>query len=76
MQAAPPAARIVPGNRGRTTVRLNAPKKIVFYIAVAMMVLGIVIFYADFFDQHRHIGFWLSTFGGGLLIAGNTLKGF
>ena len=57
-------------------MRLNAPTKNVFYIAVAMMVLGIAIFYLDFFDAHRHIGFWLSTFGGGLLIAGNTLKGF
>ena len=57
-------------------MRLNAPTKIVFYIAVAMMVVGIAVFYLDFFDAHRHIGFWLSTFGGGLLVAGSTLKGF
>jgi hypothetical protein len=57
-------------------VRLNAPKKIVFYIALALMVVGVAIFYADFFDQHRHIGFWLSTFGGGLLAAGSYFKGF
>lgn len=57
-------------------MRLNAPTKIVFYIAVALMVLGVAIFYLDFFDQHRHIGFWSSTFGGLLLVAGTTLKGF
>ena len=61
---------------GGKIVRLNAPTKIVFYIAIALMVVGVVIFYADFFDQHRHIGFWSSTFGGLLLAAGNTLKGF
>jgi hypothetical protein len=57
-------------------MRLNAPKKIVFYVAIALMVVGVAIFYADFFDQHRHIGFWASTFGGMLLAAGTTLKGF
>ena len=46
-----------------------------FYIAIALMVIGVVIFYADFFDQHRHIGFWSSTFGGLLLTAGATMKG-
>ena len=56
-------------------MRLNAPTKIVFWIAAALMVVGVVIFYADFFDQHRHIGFWLSTFGGLALVAGSTMKG-
>ena len=57
-------------------MRLNAPKKIVFYIAMALIVIGVVVFYADFFDQHRHIGFWSSTFGGLLLAAGSYFKGF
>jgi predicted membrane channel-forming protein YqfA (hemolysin III family) len=57
-------------------VRLNAPTKIVFYIAVALMVVGIAIFYLDFFDQHRHIGMWSSTAGGMLLAAGSYFKGF
>jgi len=57
-------------------VRLNAPKKIVFYVAMALIVVGVAIFYADFFDQHRHIGFWSSTFGGLLVAAGSYFKGF
>jgi hypothetical protein len=57
------------------TLRLNAPTKLVFWIAVALMVAGVLIFYLDVFDQHRHIGFWLSTFGGLALVAGSTLKG-
>ena len=57
-------------------MRLNAPKKLVFYIALALMVVGVAIFYADFFDQHRHIGFWSATFGGMLLAAGSYFKGF
>ena len=56
-------------------MRLNAPTKNVFYIALALMVVGMVIFYADFFDQHRHIGFWSSTFGGMALAAGSYFKG-
>ena len=56
-------------------MRLNAPTKIVFYVAVALMVLGIALFYIDIFDAHRHIGFWLSTFGGLALVAGSTMKG-
>ena len=57
-------------------MRLNAPKKLVFYIALALMVVGVAIFYADFFDQHRHIGFWSATFGGMLLAAAGYFKGF
>ena len=58
------------------TVRLNAPTKIVFYIGVAMMAIGIIAFYGDFLDAGKHIAFWCSTGGGILLAAGATLKGF
>ncbi|MCB2224961.1 MAG: hypothetical protein KQH83_12395 [Actinobacteria bacterium] len=57
-------------------MRLNAPKKIVFMVALALMVVGVAIFYWDLFDQHRHIGFWSSTIGGLLLAAGSYFKGF
>ena len=56
-------------------MRLNAPTKMVFSIAMALIVVGVVIFYVDFFDQHRHIGFWSSTFGGLGLAAGSYFKG-
>lgn len=56
-------------------MRLNAPTKNAFYVAVALMVVGVAIFYMDLFDQHRHIGFWASTFGGLALVAGSTMKG-
>ena len=58
------------------TVRLNAPTKIVFYIGVALMAIGIIAFYGDFLDAGKHIAFWCATGGGMVLAAGATLKGF
>jgi hypothetical protein len=54
-------------------VRLNAPKKIVFYISMALIVIGVAVFYLV---DPGHYGFWTSTIGGLLLAAGNYFKGF
>lgn len=57
-------------------MRLNAPTKIVFYIGVALIAVGVIAFYGDFLDGGKHIAFWASTGGGVLLALGSTLKGF
>ena len=54
-------------------MRLNAPTKMVFYIAVALIVIGVAVFYLV---DPMHYGFWISTIGGLLLAAGSYFKGF
>jgi len=54
-------------------LRLNAPKKNVFYVAVALIVVGVAVFYLV---DTPHYGFWTSTVGGLLLAAGSYFKGF
>ena len=59
-------------------MRLNAPKKIVFFIAVALIVIGIAIYYPlNAMDEPKtEYAFWASTIGGLLLAAGSYFKGF
>ncbi|MCJ7725536.1 MAG: hypothetical protein MUP76_04010 [Acidimicrobiia bacterium] len=54
-------------------MRLNAPKKIVFLFAIALIVIGVAVFYLI---DTPHYGFWTSTIGGLLLAAGSYFKGF
>lgn len=54
-------------------MRLNAPRKIVFYIAAALMLAGIVVFFL--MDDKRDIAFWVETAGGVLLALSVMLKG-
>ena len=57
-------------------MRLNAPKKSVFYISIAAIVAGAVWFYIGEADANAHFGFWAAAGGGFLLAAGNYFKGF
>ncbi|NQV07315.1 hypothetical protein HQ535_12265 [bacterium] len=52
------------------------PTKIVFCIAVALIVVGVIAFYGDFLDSGKHVAFWASIGGGVLLALGSALKGF
>lgn len=54
-------------------MRLTPPKKIVFYISVAAMLLGLV-FYL-FFDDLKDLGYYVTLAGGALLTAGVSMKG-
>lgn len=54
-------------------MRLTPPKKIVFYISVAAMLIGLV-FYL-FFDDLKDAGYYVTLAGGVLLTAGVSMKG-
>jgi hypothetical protein len=54
-------------------MRLTPPKKIVFYISVAAMLLGLV-FYL-FFDDMKDLGYWVTFAGGALLTVSVSMKG-
>jgi hypothetical protein len=59
--------------KGKTVMRLTSPKKIVFYISVVAMLVGLV-FYL-FFDDMKDLGYWVTFAGGALLTAGVAMKG-
>ena len=54
-------------------MRLNAPKKIVFWISVILVVVGILGFFVDAVADYQ---VWAFLAGYLLLAAGNVLKGF
>ena len=53
---------------------LNAPKKIVFWISVALAVLGVLSQFVPITGVSGN-SFWFVTAGFALLTAGNVLKG-
>ena len=54
-------------------MRLNAPKKSVFWISVILVVVAILGFFVDALAGFQ---FWILLAGYLLLAAGNILKGF
>ncbi|MEN8242266.1 MAG: hypothetical protein ABFS17_10125 [Chloroflexota bacterium] len=56
-------------------MRLTPPKKIVFWISVALVVIGIIGFFFTI-PFVSGLAFWFVVVGYLLLAAGNTLKGF
>jgi hypothetical protein len=54
-------------------MRLSAPKKIVFWISVALVVVGLLGFFIGFLADFK---LWLILAGYVLLALGNLLKGF
>ncbi|MCL1922509.1 MAG: hypothetical protein FWG15_01330 [Propionibacteriaceae bacterium] len=54
-------------------MRLNAPTKIVFYISVALMLIGLILFL--FVASLSAVGYWVTLVGGILLAAACVLKG-
>jgi hypothetical protein len=54
-------------------MRLSAPKKIVFWISVALVVVGLLGFVIAFLEPFT---LWLVLAGYVLLALGNLLKGF
>jgi hypothetical protein len=54
-------------------MRLTPPKKIVFWISVAFVVVGILGFFIGFLADFK---FWLVLVGYILLFLGNAVKGF
>ena len=56
-------------------MRLNAPKKIVFWISVILAALGIIGSLVSL-PVISGIAFWLLVIGYVLLFLGNVLKGF
>ena len=54
-------------------MRLTPPKKIVFYISVAAMLLGLVFYLL--FDDMKDLGYWVTFAGGALLTVSVSMKG-
>jgi hypothetical protein len=54
-------------------MRLTPPKKIIFYISVAAMLLGLV-FYL-FFGDLKDVGYYVTLAGGALLTVSVSMKG-
>lgn len=54
-------------------MRLNQPTKIVFYISLALGILGVILSLIGQFDPWN---FWLVVVAWVLLVLGVTLKGF
>jgi hypothetical protein len=55
-------------------MRLTPPKKIVFYISVLAIAVGVLEQLFGFFDN-ADLAFWLAAGGGILLALGNSMKG-
>ncbi|MEA5050541.1 MAG: hypothetical protein VB021_03610 [Oscillospiraceae bacterium] len=53
-------------------MKLTPPKKVTFFISVALLVVGLVLTIAG----QAAIGFWITFVGGALLALGNCMKGF
>jgi len=56
-------------------MRLSAPTKMVFYIAVGLMAFGIIAHFTDLLDADGNIAILAMAGGGILLTLGNLLKG-
>ena len=56
-------------------MRLSAPKKIVFWISVILVVLALVAYFVTSLGFQSY-AIWLALVGYLLLAAGNVLKGF
>lgn len=54
-------------------MRLNAPKKITFYVTLVLAVLGLLAFFGVFLGGFE---FWFMLAAYVVLALGNTLKGF
>lgn len=52
-------------------MRLTPPKKIVFYAAAALMLFGLIAYFAI----NEDLAFWVETAGGVLLALSVSLKG-
>lgn len=55
-------------------MRLTAPTKMVFYVSVLAMVVGLVLYL--FMDDMKDLGYYVTLAGGALMTAGVALKGF
>ena len=53
-------------------MKLNAPKKVTFWIAVALAILGLLFFFIPFVGV---AAFWLLLIGFIVLMLGNLVKG-
>ncbi len=54
-------------------MKLNSPKKNVFYVSVALVVVGLLGYFVDDLASYQTLSFLLGYL---LLAAGNLLKGF
>jgi hypothetical protein len=60
-------------------MRLNPPKKIVFWISLAFTALGLLTYFSMILLPYMflpYLAFWFAFVGALLLILGNTVKGF
>jgi hypothetical protein len=56
-------------------MRLSAPKQVVFYISVILLIVGLVANFGNF-NFFAGDAFWITFAGGVLLSLGCLLKGF
>ncbi len=57
-------------------MRLNPPKKIVWFIALVLFVVGIILFFVGLSNATLAIvAFWVEAVAAGLVLAGNYFKG-